>query len=153
MNAKMQTLFTPNYNRFVSVVVTLPQPDIFPNAWLSSWSSLGLCCLSFTDFLAAYNILQYSAQLRKYFGASRSMCRHMTKNVTAVRTKLPNELKEVKLASRFSTLRPSGYYMYHHALTPKKFYFLPTQCVCVFLYGSQNKQRLFLYKVLTDRFL
>ena len=34
-----------------------------------------------------------------------------------------------------------------------KFYVLPTQCIYVFLCGSENKQRLFPYTALTDWFL
>jgi len=33
------------------------------------------------------------------------------------------------------------------------FYVLPTQCIFCVLYGSENKQRLFLYTALTDCFL
>ena len=47
----------------------------------------------------------------------------------------------------FHLSKPSGYYMYH------KLYVLPKQCNYVFLYGPQNKQRLFPYTTLTDWFL
>jgi len=46
---------------------------------------------------------------------------------------------------------PSGYYM-DCQVNIKKFYVLPTQCIYV-LYGSENKQRLFLHTALTDWFL
>ena len=35
----------------------------------------------------------------------------------------------------------------------QQFYVLPTQCIYVFLCGSENKQRLFPYTALTDWFV
>ena len=49
-------------------------------------------------------------------------------------------------------LKPSGHYMYRQ-FNIQQFYVLLTQCVCVFLCGSQNKQPLFPYTALTDWFL
>jgi hypothetical protein len=43
-------------------------------------------------------------------------------------------------------LQYSGHYMYHQIW----YYVQPTQCIYVFLCGSQNKQRLFPYTTLTD---
>jgi len=40
----------------------------------------------------------------------------------------------------------------YHQFNIQQFYVLPTQCISV-LCGSQNKQRLFPYTTLTDRFL
>jgi len=48
----------------------------------------------------------------------------------------------------FNPLKPRDYSMYH-----KKSNILPTQCYLCVLCGSQNKQRLFTYKALTDWFL
>jgi len=42
----------------------------------------------------------------------------------------------------------SGHYMYRQ-FNIQQFYVLPTQCICVFCVGSQNKQRLFPYTTLT----
>jgi len=48
--------------------------------------------------------------------------------------------------------KPSGHHMYHQ-FNIQQFHVLPhTLYLCV-LYGSQNKQRLFLYTALTDWFL
>jgi len=40
----------------------------------------------------------------------------------------------------------------YHQFNIQQLYVLPTQCIFVFLYGSQNKHRLFPYTALTDWF-
>jgi hypothetical protein len=54
------------------------------------------------------------------------------------------------IQQRFKTLKPSGHYTYHQ-FNIHKFHVLLTQYLCV-LYGSENKQRLFSYTILTDWF-
>jgi len=49
-------------------------------------------------------------------------------------------------------LKPSGPYMYHQ-FNIRKFYVLPTQLYLCVLCGSENKQRLFPYRKLTEWFL
>ena len=46
----------------------------------------------------------------------------------------------------------SGHYMYHQ-FNIQQFYVLPTQCIYVFVCGSENKQGLFPCAALTDWFL
>jgi len=41
----------------------------------------------------------------------------------------------------------------YHQFNIQQSYVLPTQFIYVFLYGSQNKQRLFTYTTLTDWYL
>jgi hypothetical protein len=48
-------------------------------------------------------------------------------------------------------LKPSGNFTYTR-FNIKKFYVVPTLCLCV-LYGSQNKQQLLPYKTVRDWFL
>jgi len=48
--------------------------------------------------------------------------------------------------------KPNGHYMYRQ-FNIQQFYVLPTQCIYVFLCGSENKQWLFPYTALTDWFL
>ena len=48
--------------------------------------------------------------------------------------------------------KPSGHYIYHQ-FNIQQFYVLPTQCIYVFLCGSEKKQRLCPYTALTDWFL
>jgi hypothetical protein len=50
------------------------------------------------------------------------------------------------------TLTLIGHYMYHQ-FNIQQFYVLPTQLYLSVLCGSQNKQRLFPFTALTDRFL
>ena len=53
------------------------------------------------------------------------------------------------MQGEFANYEPSGHYMYRQ-FNIQQFYVLPTQCICVFFCGSQNKQRLFPYTALTD---
>ena len=57
-----------------------------------------------------------------------------------------------KIATECQTFKASGYYMYLQ-FNIQQFYVLPTQCIYVFLCGSENKRRLFPYTALTDWFL
>jgi len=52
----------------------------------------------------------------------------------------------------FNLLKPSGYFTYHQ-FNIQQFNVQPTQCIYVFFYVSENKQRLFPYTTLTDWFL
>jgi len=56
------------------------------------------------------------------------------------------------LLHRFSSLKPSGYYMYHQVRHSAILRFAHTVYLCV-LCGSETKQRLFPYATLTDWFL
>jgi hypothetical protein len=55
------------------------------------------------------------------------------------------------LQGGFNPLKPSGYYMYHQ-FNIQQFFVLP-HSVFIYVYGYQNKQRLFPYTALTDWFL
>jgi len=51
----------------------------------------------------------------------------------------------------YNPLQPTGHYIYHQ-FNIQQFHVLPTQCIYVFLCGSENKQQLFPYRTLTDGF-
>ena len=56
------------------------------------------------------------------------------------------------LYQRFNPSKPCGYYLYHQVLTFNNPTFCP-HSVFVVLYGSEDKEQLFPYTTLTDRFL
>jgi len=56
-----------------------------------------------------------------------------------------------QLLIAIKTAKPAGSLCTSRFITPK-FHILITQCIYVFLYGPQNKQRLFHYTALTDWF-